>query len=83
MSISQDNNFFVEIQAKQEVLDQILTEKKGSDLVIKYRVTNGHMTGENPVKITVHLPKLNDLEINGSGNVTAQSGFSTDKLSLK
>jgi hypothetical protein len=83
VAISQDNNFEVTIEARQEILDQIITEKKGDNLVIKNKDPKWHMSGENPIRITIHMPKLNAIELNGSGNITARTDFSTDKMKLE
>lgn len=83
VSISQDNNYVVRIDASQELLDQIVTAKDGQDLVIKFKNNKWHWNGNEHIRITIHLPKLNSIELNGSGNVIAQTDFSTDKLRLE
>lgn len=80
--LSEDKNFMVQIDAKPDDLSQILTEKDGDRLVIKNK-NKWSSKGENTVKITIHLPRLNAMVVNGSGNVVAQTDFSTNQMKLE
>ncbi|MEP7128990.1 MAG: DUF2807 domain-containing protein [Chitinophagales bacterium] len=79
--LKQADQFSVMIEAPVEIIDKITTEVSENTLVIenKNKYTIGYMPA---VKIYVTLPKPNGLEVNGSGDIIAQTDITSNFLSV-
>jgi hypothetical protein len=67
-----DSVYSVEIQAQQNILDVIESTVEGGRLVFKIEDHTVLGTHE-PIRIYIHAPSVNDLDISGSGNIMADS----------
>jgi hypothetical protein len=68
--------FSVNVQADDNLQDYILTQKKGHALIIKYK-KNVQLNTKNPLKVIITLPALKEVNIAGSGQVTATNTFTS------
>lgn len=80
--LSQSGTSSFEIEGKQELIDQIVTEVKSDRLVIKTKDNNRKWASDQGIRIYISNPELRDLLVNGSGEIAAQTDFSTDKMTL-
>jgi hypothetical protein len=65
-----DSVYSIEIQAQQNILDVIESQVEGGVLVLKiqdHTVLGNH----DPIRIYVHAPSINGLDVSGSGNISA------------
>lgn len=77
--ISQSDQYSILVEAPAEFIDKITTEVSENTLMIENR--NKYIGNNSPaVKIYVSMPRLNGLEVNGSGNITAQTAITTNFL---
>jgi hypothetical protein len=69
--VSQGSSESVKIEADDNVLPGLKTEVRGDTLQIFYRVENGnHVRPSKPVKITIVVKELKDVNFDGSGELT-------------
>lgn len=80
VEIYYDSVYRVELVGQQNILNVIRTEVRGSNLEIKL---NNFTTirKHNPITIRVYTPKIENLEVNGSGNISCIGSFDADQLS--
>jgi hypothetical protein len=65
-----DSVYSVEIQAQQNILDVIESQVEGGTLVLK--IQNHTVLGKHdPIRIYIHAPSISDLDVSGSGNISA------------
>ena len=76
---TQDSIYKVEISAQQNILAVLKTEVNRSTLSFDYR---RNVWDHNKVKITIHSPNLNELNISGSGDITVQNSLTAQTLDL-
>ncbi|MFH1160938.1 MAG: head GIN domain-containing protein [bacterium] len=65
-----DSVYYLEIQAQQNILDvlQTVVEGSGNTLVIQYK-HGVHIGSHEPIKIFIAAPNINQMAINGSGDI--------------
>ncbi|MGB3076237.1 MAG: DUF2807 domain-containing protein, partial [Chitinophagales bacterium] len=79
--LKQADEFRVVIEAPVEIIDKITTEVSENTLIIQNK--NKYTIGYSPtVKIYVSLPRPNGLEVNGSGDIIAQTDISSNFLAV-
>lgn len=79
--ISQSDQYSILVEAPAEFIDKITTEVTENTLMIENR--NKNIANNSPaVKIYVNMPRPNGLEVNGSGNIAAQTAITTNFLSV-
>jgi hypothetical protein len=67
-----DSVYSVEIQAQQNILDVIEAPVEVGKLVLK--IQDHTVLGKHdPIRIYIHAPSINDLDVSGSGNITVGS----------
>lgn len=72
----------VKVEADDNLLPYILTKEENGFLVISSK-RNVNISAENSIKVYITTPKLEQVNISGSGNVTGKSKFTDgDKLTL-
>jgi hypothetical protein len=76
VDITADTVFSVEVTADENILPLINTSVRGNTLVIETNYNN--CINNATVNIDIHMPVLEYLELNGSGNVDAYNFFSSD-----
>ncbi|HEY6977362.1 MAG TPA: head GIN domain-containing protein [Chitinophagaceae bacterium] len=75
IDIIQGSPSSVKVEADENLLPYILTENSGDRLVI--RTKEGYnLSSQNKLKVTVTTDKLEEVELNGSGNVNGIGKFS-------
>jgi len=75
----QDSIYKVEISAQQNILAILKSEVENHTLKFDYR---RNVWEHNKVKITVHSPDLNEIDISGNGDFTVQNTLNTNALEL-
>jgi len=80
--ISQGKTQSVKIEADDNVLPNLKTEIHNGQLLIYYKVEEGkHVNPTKPVKITIVVKDLKDVEFDSAGGLTI-TGLNTDSLDL-
>lgn len=71
--LKQGNTQSVRIEAKESVIDDIITEVSGNKLIIRFPNTNIFKRSFNPGKIEIYVtvPDVNELGVSGSGDIIA------------
>lgn len=67
------------IRSQQNIADEIITEMDGSNLVIK---TKNSISTNEPIELWLTLKNIEEIELNGSGSITSESSFKTEKTSI-
>ena len=67
-----DSDYSVEIQAQQNILDVIESPVEGGRLVFKIK-DHTVLGNHDQIRIYIHAPSVNDLDISGSGNIMTVS----------
>jgi hypothetical protein len=75
IDIVQGSPSSVKIEADENLMPYILTENSGERLVIHTR-EGYNLSSENKIKVTVTTDRLEEVELNGSGNVNGVGKFS-------
>lgn len=76
---TQDSVYKVEITAQQNILAVLETKVKNGTLSFDYK---RNVWDHNTVKITIHSPKLRDVELTGSGNFNFQNAITATDLEI-
>jgi hypothetical protein len=80
--VSQGSSESVKIEADDNVLPGLKTEVRGDTLQIFYRVENGkHVRPSKPVKITIVVKDLKEVNFDGAGELTID-GLETEDLNI-
>ncbi|HLG34601.1 MAG TPA: head GIN domain-containing protein [Bacteroidia bacterium] len=69
----------VEISAQENLLEKIRTRVSGTELIVS---SEGCISSDEKILVTVYLAELEGLEINGSGNISVPDTFLVDKIKL-
>jgi hypothetical protein len=73
-------DYSLEIQGQQNVLDRIITQVEGNNLVIKLK--NGINLGpHDPIRVYITAPGVNTLDISGSGDIYVDTPWTGTDLS--
>lgn len=83
LSISQAGTFLVRLEGRQDLVDQVITVVKDGELVIKLKDNKWKGGNDHSLHIYIELPKLNNIELNGSGNVNTITELVSDNLELE
>jgi hypothetical protein len=68
------------IEAQSNLIDKIKTKTRGDKLTIS---DEGCINSKERIKITVYLPELEALEVNGSGNIMVPDTFQVKDITLE
>jgi len=68
------------IEAQSNLIDKIKTKIRGDKLTIS---DEGCINSKERIKITVYLPELEALEVNGSGNIMVPDTFQVKDITLE
>lgn len=74
---TQDSIYKIEITGQQNIL-AVTKSDVGSGILKIY--FSGNVWDHHPLKIRIHSPKIQGLEITGSANITAKNALTTDAL---
>ncbi|HKJ43303.1 MAG TPA: head GIN domain-containing protein [Sunxiuqinia sp.] len=71
LHLKQGDKQSVEVNAKSSTLDELITEVKGRELVIRFAAKNYIWKDFNPGKIDIYVtvPEIDKLALSGSGNI--------------
>jgi len=73
----------IKVEADQNLLPYILTNVDGKTLHIKTK-SGYNLNSDNPMRVYVSAPVFNEVNLDGSGNITSQSILvNPDEMSLK
>jgi hypothetical protein len=76
-----DSIYSLQISGQQNILNEILTEVEGNQLVVK--VKNGvNLRNYDPVRVYVRAPSIAGLTISGSGDIYTENTWNTANVSL-
>ncbi|NJC95231.1 MAG: hypothetical protein C3F07_07385 [Anaerolineales bacterium] len=80
--ISQGSSVSVKVEAEDNVLPGLKTEVRGDQLRIYYKADDGkRVNARKPVKVTIVVRELKDVEFNSAGELTIE-GIETDDLNI-
>ncbi len=78
--LSQGSSFEVRVEADENLLDVIRTEKEGNMLVVKTERVSIRKAKSKKVHVT--LPELSDLKISSAGDLVGQTPFDCEDLRI-
>ena len=84
LHLQQGDRQRVEIVAKSSTLEDIVTEVKGGELVIRFKNRNVFWRTFNPGKIEIYVsaPEIEGLSVSGSGDIIADEQINSRRMSL-
>ncbi len=82
--LAQGDKQSVEIVAKESTLDELITEVKDRELIIRYKGANKFWNDFQPGKVEIYitLPEINAITVSGSGDVFNDGAISSRILNL-
>lgn len=80
VNIKQGKSQSVEVIGPQELIDVLNKEVKGEKWEIKY--TKRRVDSKKSLQINITVTQLNELDVNGSGDVSGDNAFHGDKMEL-
>ncbi|MEM7573923.1 MAG: head GIN domain-containing protein [Bacteroidota bacterium] len=82
VDVHQSNTFRVEVEAADNILQYIVTEVRGSRLHIGFE-DNINIRNNSKVRVTVHMPRLEEVSASSSSKLLGQSTFRGGNLRLE
>ena len=76
--ISKSDNFKVQIEGQQNILDILRTRLRGNTLVIEYE--EACVMNTRNIEIYISMPEIEEVQIDGSGDVESEDQFITDEF---
>ncbi|HDR50344.1 MAG TPA: DUF2807 domain-containing protein [Mariniphaga anaerophila] len=82
--LEQGNRQRVRVEAKSSTLEEIITEVKGRELIIRFKSNNIFRRSFNPGRVDIYItvPEINALSVSGSGDIIADSKIKSRILDL-
>lgn len=80
VSVIKGDDYSVNIEAEENLLEHIETKIRGSKLVIS---SDPCIDPKERIKITVSLSEVEELEVNGSGNITVPDTFQVSDIKIE
>jgi len=82
--LEQSDRQRVEIVAKSSTLEDIVTEVRGGELIIRFKNRNFFWRSFNPgsIEIYVSVPEIEGLSVSGSGDIIAGERITSQQMSL-
>jgi hypothetical protein len=74
-----DSNYYVEVQAQQNVLDAMKVEKRGSELCIGFK-NMINIIKHDPITVMIHSPKFDGATVSGSGLVNLTNYYESNSM---
>lgn len=78
---TQSDDYFVSIEASDNLMEFIETDVQGSELEIDFK-KNKCYNSKEPITITISSPNINALAISGSGSITSKNKLTTNTLKV-
>ena len=84
LHLEQGKKQYIEIVAKPSTLEEIITEVKGSELIIRFPRKNLFWKNFKPgtIDIFITVPEINALSLSGSGDIIGESDIESRILNL-
>lgn len=84
LHLKQGNTQSIEIEAKSSTLDELITEVKGRELIIRFTAKNYIWKDFNPGKIDIYItvPEIDKLGLSGSGDIVSDGPIKSRILDL-
>lgn len=79
--VIQDSEFYVKVEAEENLLPYIETDISGEELVIKTK-DHRNLKNHSTIKLFVHTPSVNSLTLEGSGKIDCDS-ISENNLNIR
>jgi hypothetical protein len=79
---TQDSVYKIELQAQQNILDEMETVVIDNQLKIRFSDHNTKIKSHDGITIRVSAPDISNLEIHGSGNLRVQGPFTPGNIRL-
>ncbi len=79
--LSNDTTYIMKIEAQENILSHLRTEVRGNRLEIDF--DKGCFIDYKKVIIYLSTNKLEEIEINGSGNIIGKDVFNTEKIDIE
>ena len=83
---TQADSFSVVVNAPNDIIEDIITEKQGNTLVVRNRgkmgIFNVSFNGDAEMAVYVTSPDLVDVLVNGSGDFLCDGSIDTDKIDI-
>ncbi len=83
---TQGDSFSVKVKGPEDAIENIITEKQGSSLVIrnkgKFGVVNFQLGGDDELAVVVTSPDIVAVRVNGSGDFLSDKPVDTDKMDI-
>ena len=76
--ISKSDDFKVQIEGQQNILDILRTRKRGNTLVIEYE--EACVMNTRKLEIYISMPEIKEVQIDGSGDVESEDQFTANKF---
>lgn len=78
---TQATDYSLKISGQENVLNEIITQVEGNQLVIKVR--NGVYLGKHdPITVYISSPNVSELEVSGSGDIFSENTWTANDVSL-
>jgi hypothetical protein len=74
-----DSDYYVEVQAQQNVLDVMKVDKSGSELCIGFK-NMINIIKHDPITVMIHSPKFDGATVSGSGLVKVTDYFESNSM---
>lgn len=81
ITVVKDSTYFAEVIGYANLLSFYETRVKDGRLILKYRDRFWNIRNDN-VRVIVHTPYVDQVNLNGSGNVEVHPGFDQDRLNI-
>lgn len=84
LHLKQGNEQSIKIDAKSSTLDELITEVKGRELIIRFTTKNYIWKNFNPGKIDIYItvPEVDKLGLSGSGDIVSDGPIKSRILDL-
>ncbi|MGQ8337249.1 head GIN domain-containing protein [Sunxiuqinia sp. A32] len=84
LHLDQGKKQYVEVVAKSSVLEEIITEVKGRELIIRFATKNYFWKDFNPgqIDIFITIPEIDGLALSGSGDIVSEGDIESRILNL-
>lgn len=81
VEITQSESYSVEITGSDNLLKILETKVKGNTLKIGFK-NNKCVKGNYTINIAIQMPKLEELKVSGSGDITVKENFESSALAI-
>lgn len=80
--LTQASQFNLELEGDSDDLEEIITEVRGDELLIKHKNNRGWNLSRDRVTIYISMPEVSSVSLGGSGKIIGENTIKSDDLSL-